>query len=85
MLAHEVGRRVCNPVSGPGVQALGALAEFVTAAAQGLFEDQAVLGLGATAVGARSSSARTRASGMSRIRSFHEGETISHIAHGECD
>jgi len=50
VLADEVGRFALDPAGGRGAQARGALAERVTTAAQGLFEDQAVLGLGAAAV-----------------------------------
>lgn len=40
-----------DPAGSPGAQASGPLAELVATAAQGLFHDQAVLGLGAAAVG----------------------------------
>ena len=70
ILANEIGQLVLNPADSLSAQASYPFAELVAAAPQGLFLGQAVLGLGAAAVGGGAFlSARTRASGTSRIRS----------------
>lgn len=86
MLADEFRRLAFDPPGGSGTQASGPLAELVTTAEQGLFEDQAVLGLGAAAVGGVAFLKR-QDEGFGNVsdQELRHGGTISHIMLGKCD